>query len=48
LPAANDKPVPAPVDEKLKQEEERKEAFLSQPFEFISKKWINTVKDNEK
>lgn len=31
----------------MTEEEQKSESFLKQPFEFISKKWIRTVKDNE-
>ena len=31
----------------MKEDEEKKKAFLDQPFEFISKKWIGTVESNE-
>lgn len=31
----------------MKVDEEKKQAFLDQPFEFIAKKWIGSVKSNE-
>jgi len=35
------------VQVKLTEEEEKNDSFLKQPFDFISKKWIRNVKDNE-
>lgn len=32
----------------MTEEEQKNEVFLKQPFEFISKKWIRTVSENEK
>jgi hypothetical protein len=43
---ASGNPV-TPTPEKLSEQEEKKDAFLKQPFEYISKKWIKTVKSNE-
>jgi hypothetical protein len=40
-------PAQNKVPETLKVDEEKKQAFLDQPFEFIAKKWIGSVKSNE-